>query len=67
VSEFYGQTDASHAKGATGTISIMDGNNSDTTDNMASVQNRYGNVATTKKVTVRCHGGVWQIVSAECP
>jgi hypothetical protein len=67
VSEFYGQTDGAHNKGSTGTISIFDGNNSDTTDNMASVQNRYGNVATTKKVTVRCHGGVWQIVSAECP
>lgn len=67
VNEFYGQTDGAHNKGSTGTISIFDGNNVDTTDNLTSVQNRYGNVAITKKVTVRYHGGVPQIVSAECP
>lgn len=67
VNEFYGQTDGAHNKGSTGTISIFDGNNADTTDNQTSVTNRYGNVATTKKVTVRWHGGTWGIVSAECP
>lgn len=67
VNEFYGQTDGTLNKGSTATVSIFDGNNADTTDNLATVNNRYGNVATTKKVTVRYHGGVPQVVAAECP
>lgn len=67
VNEFYGQTDGALNKGSTQTVSVFDGNNADTTDNVASVNNRYGNIATTKKVTVRYIGGIPQAVSAECP
>lgn len=67
VNEIYGQTDGALNKGSTQTVSIFDGANSDTTDNLSTVNNRYGNVATTKKVTVRWHGGVPQVTSAECP
>lgn len=67
VTEIYGQTDGTLNKGSTATVSIFDGANSDTGDNLSTVNNRYGNVATTKKVTVRWHGGVTQVTSAECP
>lgn len=67
VNELYGQTDGTLNKGSTQTVSIFDGANADTSDNLSTVNNRYGNVATTKKVTVRYHGGVPQVTSAECP
>lgn len=69
---FKGQTDASHAKAATGTISIFYGTGvgTDTTVNMTSVYNAFGNVATTKAVTCRWEGDIagtkWTLISAEC-
>lgn len=68
---FIGKTDASHAKGASGTISIYAGtlgSESDTTVNMSSVWNRYANVSSGK--WVRCawdnDAQKWELVSAEC-
>ena len=66
VNGFIGKTDSAHAKSATGTISIYDGNRADTTDNMADVYNLFAAVATTKFVDVEWRGGVWYLTSAEC-
>lgn len=66
VNGFIGKTDSSHAKSATGTVSIYDGNRVDTTDNMAGVYNLFANVATTKFVDVEWRGGTWYLTSAEC-
>jgi hypothetical protein len=66
VNEFQGKTDSTHNKGSSGTISIYDGNDADTTDNMASVKNIYANVASGKWVQVRWVAGFWKLVSAEC-
>lgn len=66
VNGFIGKTDASHAKGATGTISIYDGNNADTSDNMTGVLNKFAAVATTKWVDVSWRGGQWILTAAEC-
>jgi hypothetical protein len=66
ANEFRGKTDSTHNKGSTGTISIYDGNKADTTDNMASVENDFANVASGKWVGVRWWGGKWCLVAAEC-
>lgn len=66
VNAFIGLTDSSVSKGATGTVSIYDGNDADTTDNMASVANRYANVGSGKKVDVSWRGGKWYMTAAEC-
>lgn len=66
VDEFRGKTDAAHNKGSSGTVSIYDGNGTDTTINMSSVENLFANVATTKSVMCRWCAGKWQLVSAEC-
>lgn len=69
---FIGKTDASHAKSATGTISIYAGSTlgseSDTSVNMTGVYNRFAAVATTK--WVRCEWNneaqQWELTAAEC-
>jgi hypothetical protein len=61
-----GSDDSSHAKGATGTISIYDGNEVDTTDNMTGVDNLFATVASGKWVDVEWRGGRWYLTSAEC-
>lgn len=66
VNAFIGVTDAAIAKGSSGTVSIYDGNSADTSDNMASVLNRYAAVAITKKVDVSWRGGTWCLTAAEC-
>jgi hypothetical protein len=66
VNHFYGQTDAAITKGSSGTISVYDGNNADTSINVSSVENKFANVAITKKVGVSWQGGVWRLTSAEC-
>jgi hypothetical protein len=66
VVTFYGQTDAAITKGSTGTVSVFDGNNTDTTLNVSSVQNRFADVAITKKVGVTIWGGTPHLTSAEC-
>jgi hypothetical protein len=66
VNGFIGKTDSSHAKGATGTISIYDGNEVDTTDNMTGVDNLFATVASGKWVDVEWRGGRWYLTSAEC-
>ena len=66
VNGFIGKTDASHAKSATGTISVYDGNRVDTSINVSSVYNLFANVATTKYVDVEWRGGTWYLTAAEC-
>jgi hypothetical protein len=66
VNGFIGKTDASHAKSATGTISVYDGNRVDTSINVSSVYNLFAAVATTKFVDVEWRGGQWYLTSAEC-
>lgn len=66
VNLFRGKTDAAHAKSATGTISIYDGDSVDTTDNMASVLNDYADLAISKWVDVVWKGGKWTLAAGEC-
>lgn len=66
VDEFRGKTDATHNKGSSGTVSVYDGNGTDTTINVSSVENIFANVATTKAVMCRWCGGKWQLVDGEC-
>lgn len=66
INEFIGKTDSTHNKNSQGTISIYDGNLADTTDNMASVENKFANVSSSKWVQVRWNAGKWHLVAAEC-
>ena len=66
VNHFYGQTDAAINKGSSGTVSVYDGDNTDTSINVSSVQNKFANVAITKKVSVTWEAGAWRLTSAEC-
>lgn len=66
VNHFYGQTDAAINKGSSGTVSVYDGNNADTSINVSSVENKFANVAITKKVSVTWEAGKWRLTSAEC-
>lgn len=68
---FVGKTDASHAKSATGTVSIWagtHGSESDTTINMASVYNRFADLDS--GVWVRAEWNEvdekWDLVAGEC-
>jgi len=68
---FLGKTDASHSKGATGTISIYAGplgSETDTTADMPDVYNRFANVGSGK--WVRCEwnedANAWELTAAEC-
>lgn len=65
VTTVYGQTDGAINKGSSGTVSIYDGNNADTSHNITAT-NRFANVATTKKVICTWIGGTWLLSSAEC-
>jgi hypothetical protein len=69
---FVGKTDSSHAKSASGTISIYEGtlgSESDTSVNMTSVYNRFLDLDS--GAWVRCawnHTATqWELVAAECP
>jgi hypothetical protein len=66
VKEFWGQTDAAITKGSSGTISVYDGNDADTSINVSSVKNKFANVAITKKVKAHWLGGSWYLDAAEC-
>lgn len=69
---FVGKTDSTHAKSATGTISIYSGttlgSESDTTVNMTGVYNRFAAIGSGK--WVKCawneYGDNWELVAAEC-
>lgn len=69
---FHGVTDAAIAKDASGTISIYYGTGAgtDSTVNMISVYNSYGDVAISKDVECLWDGDVagtaWRIIAAEC-
>jgi hypothetical protein len=69
---FHGVTDAAHNKDASGTVSIWYGTGAgtDSTVNMASVYNAFGNVASGKDVECVWEGDVagtsWKFVAAEC-
>lgn len=68
---FVGKTDAAHAKGGTGTISIYAGtlgSETDTTVNMPNVFNRFADVASGKWVRCDWNGqsNDWELVAAEC-
>jgi len=68
---FIGKTDAAHAKGATGTISIYAGAlgaETDTTIDMAGVYNRFADLDAGKWVRCAWNGNAqsWELVSAEC-
>jgi hypothetical protein len=65
VDKVYGQTDAAINKGSSGTVSVYDGNNADTSHNITAI-NRFANVAITKKVICTWLGGTWFLSSAEC-
>lgn len=64
-----GKTDASHAKGATGTISIYDGatlgSEADTGENVTAY-NRFADVASGKWVHVLEHIRGYELISCEC-
>jgi len=62
---FEGKTDASHAKGATGTISVWL-NGSDTGENVTAT-NRYADLDSGAWVAVMRFGTLWILVSGECP
>jgi hypothetical protein len=66
VLAFTGKTDASHAKSATGTISVYDGNDVDTSINVASVKNKYADLDSGKWVDVSWRGGNWELTAGEC-
>jgi hypothetical protein len=66
VNDFWGQTAGAISKGSTGTIEVYDGNDADTSITVASVKNKYANVADNKKVSVEWLGGSWYLKSAEC-
>ena len=69
---FKGVCDASHAKGATGTISIYTGtgDGTDTTVNMTGVWNAFADVASGATVDCRWDdsvaAGEWRLTAAEC-
>jgi hypothetical protein len=65
VDKVYGQTDAAINKGSSGTVSVYDGNNADTSHNITAI-NRFANVAISKKVICTWLGGTWFLSSAEC-
>jgi hypothetical protein len=66
VNEFWGQTDGVINKGSTGTVSVYDGNDADTSINVSDVKNKFANVAITKKVKAHWLGGSWYLDAAEC-
>jgi hypothetical protein len=61
----YGQTNGAHAKGASTTIDLYDGNNSSISQSITAT-NRFASVATAKKVMCTWIGGTWLTSAAEC-
>lgn len=59
------KTDASHAKGATGTVSIYSTTSSDTTHNITAT-NVYADLETGKWAHARKVNGVWYLIAGEC-
>jgi hypothetical protein len=67
---FLGKTDASHDKGASGTVSVWDGvlgSETDTTKNITGVENHFADLATTKFILAAYRGKEdWMGAAAEC-
>jgi hypothetical protein len=69
---FFGKTDAAHNKSADGTVSIYWGSDAgtDTTENMTSVYNLFGNVSSGKNVRCEWQGDMdgkqFALTAAEC-
>lgn len=63
-----GKTDASHAKGASGTISIWSGDAGSETDtgDDETAWNKFANVTSGKWVLITEVNGQWYLTSAEC-
>lgn len=62
-----GKTDASHSKGATGTISIYDASDdSDTGNNLADVKNYFADLDSGKWVVVASINGTNILIAGEC-
>jgi hypothetical protein len=69
---FFGKTDAAHAKGANGTVSIYWGSDAgtDTTENMTSVYNLFASVSSGKNVRCEWQGDMdgkqFALTAGEC-
>jgi hypothetical protein len=69
---FFGKTDAAHAKGANGTVSIFWGSDAgtDTTENMTSVYNLFASVSSAKNVRCEWQGDMdgkqFALTAGEC-
>lgn len=65
-----GKTDAAHAKGATGTISIYTGttkgSETDSGRNIEGVYNRFADLAADKWVLLHWVAGGWELIAGEC-
>lgn len=59
------KTDASHAKGATGTVSIYSDSSTDTGDNVQAV-NLYADLDSGKWAHARKIKGIWYLIAGEC-
>lgn len=59
------KTDASHAKGATGTVSIYSSTSTDTTNNITAT-NIYADLETGKWAHARKVNGIWYLIAGEC-
>ena len=66
--ELLGKTDASHAKGASGTVSIYSGTPGSETDTTIDLTafNKFANIDSGKWVWVSLYGGNFYITAAEC-
>lgn len=68
VNEFLCKSDSSITAGSTGTVSVYDGNNADTTINVSSVRNRTGLTWDSSKWGIAYWlGGEWKAEPWECP
>ena len=63
-----GKTDAEHAKGASGVVSIYSGTKGSETDTNRNVTayNTFGTIAISKWVFVEWIDGGWELYAAEC-
>lgn len=68
ISQVLGKTDASHAKGASGTVSVWIGTAGSETDSTINITayNRFAAVASGKWVWVSHNGYSWYLIAAEC-
>lgn len=60
-----GKTDASHAKGATGTISVYSDSSTDTTVNVTAT-NLFADLDSGKWVVLALINGLWYLIAGEC-